>query len=326
MKKMLKKAFIIGAISLFGSTLFAQETICFKNGVTSPSEIETTPLNGVVCKGVLSVNDMKNDGWQILDIQIATVDSKLNYSYYFYKNVSATAKTSPAIDTKSEFSIRPVGTKISNIENNRSKIDVGNLIVGQTGIIVHIYDNDKRAIVSNAKVISSSSDSSVVEFFSFDDLKQDALPTSNRTVEVNDVLVLNYMYNASLLITPNYDTFQAVRSEFKENNFIHSDIFAAKLKYKNKPYPTKEDIQEFAIEQNLGTVFFVLNNKILIIDAKTFTLLSSYNFSYSEKEQQIPFYTRVEDIEGSILEFNFLLGGKNLTYNEYYNQVLGINK
>lgn len=324
MKKMFKKAFVAGAIFLLGSSLFAQETICFKNGVTSPSEIETTPLNGVICRGTLSVNDMKNDGWQILDIQIATVESKLNYSYYFYKNEKIQA--SPSIKANSEFSIRPIGTKISNIENNKSNIEVGNLIIGQTGIIVHIYDNDKRAIVSNAKVISSNADSSVIEFFPFDDLKQDALPTSNRTVEVHDVLVLNYMYNSSLLITPNYDTFQAVRSEFKENNFIHSDIFAAKLKYKNKPYPTKEDIQEFAIEQNLGTVFFVLDNKIFIVDAKTFKVLTAYNFSYNEKEQQIPFYTRVEDIESSILEFNFFLGGGNLTYNEYYKQVLGINK
>jgi hypothetical protein len=45
---------------------------------------------------------------------------------------------------------------------------------GQTGIVVHIYDNDKRLIVSNAKVISSNEKSSVVEFFKFDDLKQDA--------------------------------------------------------------------------------------------------------------------------------------------------------
>ena len=40
----------------------------------------------------------------------------------------------------------------------------------------------------------------------------------------NDVLLLNYMYNSSLLIAPNIESFQAVRDNFKLNNFIHSDL------------------------------------------------------------------------------------------------------
>lgn len=327
MRKFLNKVLLIGACTLFANNLFAQETICYKNGVTSPSEIETTPLNGVVCQNQLSVNDMKKDGWNILDIQIATVDGKLNYSYYFYKTDSlrATPEISP-VNQKAEFSTRPIGTKITNIESNKSTIDIGNLIIGQTGIIVHIYDNDKRSIVANAKVISSNQNSSVVEFFSFDDLKQDALPMTNRGVALNDVLVLNYMYNSSLLITPNFDTFQAVRNEFKENNFIHSDIFAAKLKYKNRPYPSKEDIQEFAIEQNLGTIFFVLDGKIFVVDSKTFTILDSYKFVFDQKEQQIPFYTRVEDIESPFYQIAFIFGDEKLAYNDYYKKVLGLKK
>ncbi|QEZ88583.1 plasminogen-binding N-terminal domain-containing protein [Aliarcobacter cibarius] len=325
MRKFLNKVLLVGAISLFANNLFAQETICYKNGVTSPSEIETTPLNGIVCKNQLSVNDMKKDGWNVLDIQIKTVDGKLNYSYYFYKIDSL--KVAPKISSvnqKAEFSVRPIGTKIMNLENNKSTINVGNLIVGQTGIVVHIYDNDKRSIVANAKVISSNPNSSVVEFFSFDDLKQDALPITNRNVSINDVLVLNYMYNSSLLIAPNFDSFQAVRNEFKENNFIHSDIFAAKLKYNNRPYPTKEDIQQFAMEQNLGTVFFVLDGKIFVVDSKTFTILDSYRFTFDQKEQQIPFYTRVEDIESPFYQIAFIFGDEKLTYNDYYKKILGI--
>ncbi|WP_198305462.1 plasminogen-binding N-terminal domain-containing protein [Arcobacter vandammei] len=327
MKKFLNKVLLVGACTLFSSSLFAQETICYKNGVTSPSEIETTPLNGVVCHNQLSVNDMKKDGWSILDIQVATVDGKLNYSYYFYKTDGL--KNAPQISSANKqvaFSTRPIGTKITNLESNKSTIDIGNLIVGQSGIVVHIYDNDKRSIVANAKVISSNENSSVVEFFSFDDLKQEALPTTNRGVALNDVLVLNYMYNSSLLITPNFDTFQAVRSEFNENNFIHSDIFAAKLKYNNRPYPTKDDIQEFAIEQNLGTVFFVLDGKIYVVDAKTFTILDSYKFTFDQKEQQIPFYTRVEDIESPFYQISFIWGNENLSYNDYYKNILGLKR
>lgn len=327
MRKILKNFLLIGATTLLTSSLFAQETICYKNGVSSVSQIESTPLNGIVCQNQLSVNDMKKDGWNILDIQINTVDGKLNYSYYFYKTDAL--KNAPAIssiNSQAQFSARPIGTKITNIENNKSTIDVGNLLVGQTGIVVHIYDSDKRSIVSNAKVISSNENSSVVEYFSFDDLKQEALPITNRGVSINDVLVLNYMYNSSLLIAPNFDSFQAVRSEFAENNFMHSDVFAAKLKYKNKPYPTKEDIQEFAIEQNLGTIFFVLDGKIYVVDTKTFTILDSYKFVFDQKEQQTPFYTRVEDIESPFYQVAFIFGNEKLAYNDYYKQILGLKK
>ena len=134
------------------------------------------------------------------------------------------------------------------------------------------------------------------------------------------------MYNSSLLIAPNFDSFQAVRSEFAENNFMHSDVFAAKLKYKNKPYPTKEDIQEFAIEQNLGTIFFVLDGKIYVVDTKTFTILDSYKFVFDQKEQQTPFYTRVEDIESPFYQVAFIFGNEKLAYNDYYKQILGLKK
>lgn len=334
MKKMFNKVLFLSAAVLLSNNLLAQETICFKNGLEKPSLIETTPLDGEVCKGIQTLEDMKNSGWEVLDIKLEPVGNKFNYSYYFYKNDNnqsyvASQKTANQQLTlsKGEFSIKPIGVKITNIDNNKSNVDVGNLIVGQSGIVVHIYDNDKRLIVSNAKVVSSNANSSIVEFFPFNDLSQDALPTSNRSVAINDVLILNYMYNSSLLIAPTLDSFQTVRENFKLNNFMHSDIFAAKLKVENKPYPTKEDIQKFAIEQNLGTIFFVLDNKVYVVDTKTFTILESYAFAYESSEKQMPFYTRVEEIEESIFNlsfFDFFTGNKKLSYDEYYKRILGL--
>jgi hypothetical protein len=325
MTKIFSKLLLLGAASLFSTNLIAQETVCYKNGVERPSTIETIGLDGEACRGKLTVEDMKINGWDILDIKITPVQNKFNYTYYFYKNENST-KSSTTQDSivKANFSIKPIGTKVENIENNRTTINQGNLIVGQTGIVVHIYDNDKRQIVANAKVISSTNNSSVVEFFEFADLKQDALPTSIRKAEKGDVLVLNYMYNSSLLIAPTLDSFQTVRENFKLNNFLHSDIFAAKLKVDNNPYPTKEDIQKFAIQQNLGTIFFVLDNKIFIVDTKTFTVLQTYVYAYESNEKQKPFYTRVEEIEESIFDFSFFSDKKSLSYDDYYKRILGI--
>jgi hypothetical protein len=327
MTKIFNKLLLLSATCLLSNNLFAQETVCFKNDVEKPSTIETIALDGGVCKGKISLNEMKENGWDVLDIKIVPSQNKFNYTYYFIKNETQNSLGNKVVDndySKKNFSIKPMGMKIENIQDNKSTINVGNLIVGQSGIVVHIYDNDKRLIVSNAKVISSNSNTSVVEFFKFDDLKQDALPTSKREVEIGDVLVLNYMYNSSLLITPTQDSFQSVRDNFKLNNFIHSDIFAAKLKVNNKPYPTKEDFQSFAIEQNLGTIFFALNNKVYIVDTKTFTILDSYSFAYENSESKMPFYTRVEEIEESILDFSFFSDKKELNYDEYYKRILGL--
>ena len=338
MTKIFNKLLLAGVSTcLLSSLAFAQETICYKNDVEKPSLIENTPLEGDVCNGKLSFNQMKNSGWEVLDIKITSSQNKFNYSYYFIKNENNNLKTNsnlvktsinnePMITNK-EFSVKPIGLKVENIENNQSKINVGNLVIGQTGIVVHIFDNDKKLIVANAKVINSDSNSSVVEYFKFNDLKQDAIPTTKRTVQKGDVLVLNYMYNSSLLITPTLESFQMVRDNFKLNNFIHSDIFAAKLKVDHNPYPTKEIIQNFAIEQNLGTIFMVIENKVYIIDTKTFAILESYAISYENTQNMMPFYTRVEEIEDTIFNlsfFDFFSGNKNLSYNDYYKKILGV--
>ena len=330
MMKILNKLLLLSATCLLSSNLFAQDTVCFKNNIEKPSNAEAIALDGGACEGKFSLNEMKENGWDVLDIKILPSKNKFNYTYYLIKNNNQNGLKNPAIEdttiSKKNFSIKPVGMKIENIKDNKTTINLGNLIVGQSGIVVHIFDNDKRLIISNAKVISSTGNSSVVEFFKFDDLKQDALPTSKREISVGDVLVLNYMYNSSLLIAPTLDSFQAARGGFKLNNFIHSDIFAAKLKINNQPYPTKEDFQEFAIEQNLGTIFFVLDNKVFIVDTKTFAILESYALNYNNNEIQMPFYTRVEEIESSILDFSFFSDKKSLSYDEYYKRILGLSK
>lgn len=328
MTKIFNKLLLLGAVCLISTNLSAEETVCYKTNVEKPSMIEDVALDGGVCNGIVSLNEMKNNGWDVLDIKITSSENKFNYSYYFIKNENTLGIAAPTNESysKKNFSIKPIGTKIENIVDNKSTINIGNLIVGQSGIAVHIYDNDKRMIVSNAKVISSNNTNTVVEFFKFDDLKQDALPTTKRNVEKGDVLILNYMYNSSLLITPNQDTFQSVRNNFKLNNFIHSDILAAKLKVNNQPYPTKEDFQTFAIEQNLGTIFFVVDNRIYIVDTKTFTILESYSIAYEKNEIKMPFYTRVEEIESSLFDFSFFSDKKSLSYDEYYKRILGLSK
>ena len=100
MTKIFNKLLLVGVSTCLLSNLaFAQDTTCYKNGVEKPSLIEDVTLDGGICNGKLSLNDMKNSGWDILDIKIISSQNKFNYTYYFYKNENTTkTSTTPVLD------------------------------------------------------------------------------------------------------------------------------------------------------------------------------------------------------------------------------------
>ena len=347
MNRLLNKITIIGSSLLLSATLASAETtVCYKDKWNTPSTIETTKLDGGLCEGKFSVKDMEEKGWRVLDIKIDSNQNSLSYKYLL-TNDKLTKKEIKKVDTNEntqKLSYQAFGVKIDNIKDNKTVIDIGNLIVGQSGVVIHLHDRDKRLIVANAKVISSDDTSSTVEFSKFDDIKQDALPTSKREVQKGDILALNYLYTSSMLIAPNQEAFQIVRENFKYNNFLHSDVFAAQLKVNEEALPSKKSIQEFAIKQNLRTIFIVIENKVYVVDVKTFKTLTNYDINYNSSKSELPFYTRIEDIEDAPLDFdfsfdlsilNFLLdeedkfdekkSSKTNSYEDYYKNILGIN-
>lgn len=69
----------------------AQTTMCFKENHKSMATIETTALSGGECQNQKSVQDMKNDGWSVADINISKTNSGTNYIYIFKKDEVQTA-------------------------------------------------------------------------------------------------------------------------------------------------------------------------------------------------------------------------------------------
>lgn len=67
------------------SVAAAQTTMCFKENHKDMATIEKTKLDGGLCKGEKSVDDMKKDGWQIDDIKITSKENANNYIYIFKK-------------------------------------------------------------------------------------------------------------------------------------------------------------------------------------------------------------------------------------------------
>lgn len=72
---------------LTSSSLLANTTMCYKENHKFMATIENTKLDGGECSSTKSVNDMKNDGWSVADINIEKSDMGSNYIYIFKKEV-----------------------------------------------------------------------------------------------------------------------------------------------------------------------------------------------------------------------------------------------
>lgn len=297
-KKTLLAAF---ALVVSSQGLNAKTTLCFKNEWKSPSTIETVELDGGECAGNFSFKQMKEKGWKLKDITITNGKEGLNYTYLLSDEDPIKVDNS-IFEKKSKLDTRLKVTKLENVSGDTATINVGNLKVGQSAVIQHNFKNNKSILVANAYVTSSNANSSTLKLEPFLDLKQNALPTSNRKAMNGDYVILNYLYDTSLIIAPTQDSFTEVRAKYPNSNFLHSDLFAAELKYEGQPFPSKQMIQEYAISQNIGTIYFVIENKVFIVDTKTFAILDSDNVLFNISEDgKMPFYTRIDKIEKNIL-------------------------
>lgn len=95
------KKVILSSILLLGTTsIFAETTMCFKENA-SMSTIEKTPLDGGVCNGKLSVNDMKAKGWSVDDIKISQSPTGMNF-IYILKTASAPVQSSQFVGNQAQ--------------------------------------------------------------------------------------------------------------------------------------------------------------------------------------------------------------------------------
>ena len=77
----MKKAILSTILLLSSTSLLADTTMCFKENHKSMTTIESIPLDGGLCSGKFSVNDMKAKGWSVDDIKISQSATGMNFIY-----------------------------------------------------------------------------------------------------------------------------------------------------------------------------------------------------------------------------------------------------
>jgi len=213
-------------------------------------------------------------------------------------------------------------TKIFDVTQNSATINIPNLSIGQSGVVVTDID-ENSIILAQAIITETSNSNSTIEFLDTKVLLQDAIPTTKLRPVDGDSFILNHLYNTSLLIVPNETAKQSVQELYKNQNFLSEDFFAAYLKLINKPVPTKETFLAFAQKQQIGTLFIVVQNNLFIVDSLSFKVLDTILIDNKDNSTNVPFLTKIDQIETGLWSFD----EKNINnYDLHYLKMLEIIK
>ncbi len=319
---------------LFFSSLFSETTLCYKNNTQVKHLDNTMLLDGVNCKNKLTAKDMISKGWKVTDSNILKSANGYNHVYVFTKDdtkiqeinldsviAKSTMTNSIQSRSSSEIDLSAQQLIIYDLSKNKAKITIGNLKIGQSGVIIRTNKKEDSIIIANAQVIESNHQYSLLKLRQTSIVKQDAIPTSRYKAQNGDTFILNHIYKTSILIAPNRIAKQRVESKYKQQRFLNEDFFASYLKTINSPIPTKKNIMKFAKSQQIGTVFIVIANNLYIVDAISFKVISAISLQINDNSTQSPFYTKITGIKKGLLSFG---ADKISNYNKYYSKLLGI--
>jgi hypothetical protein len=140
------------------SALVSKTTICYKDSTLNTKLDTVTILDGGECNGKLSISLMEQKGWKIEYSQVTKKNSKYNHLIIFAKE-KENENNLKTKAYKSNFSLKIKEIKIENVTQDSATIKMGNLKIGQSGVIIHKVNN-KSLIISNAVVTSSLANSS----------------------------------------------------------------------------------------------------------------------------------------------------------------------
>jgi hypothetical protein len=207
---------------------------------------------------------------------------------------------------------------ILKINNDTAIINKANLQIGQSGVIVHKFLDNNEIILAKGIVISSNKHNSTIKLLKNDLLLQNAIPTTNLKPSTKDYFILNHLYHNALIIAPNYQSYQTLKQNFNNIYFINPDYFAAYLKIEQNPAPDKKDFIFFCKDNQIGVIFFIIQNKFYMVDGISFKIIFSAKINNTNKTN-LPFYTNVKEIKGGIFNFD-----KITNYNKYFKNLLEI--
>jgi hypothetical protein len=191
-----------------------------------------------------------------------------------------------------------------NEDESLATIKIAKIDVGMSGFVVHKIAQNHSSILKNVVVKSFDKEKQIatLALSEYDALRQNALPNGDWHVEVGDVVVLAFGYTRGVLIAPSDDIYYRITRitrATKQLQWIHPDIFATILSFNGHPTPLREDFSALSRAASVGLIFIFLDEKLYMVDSKTFVILNISDAPLKQKSVKLPFYTRVEQIEAA---------------------------
>jgi len=216
-------------------------------------------------------------------------------------------------------SFGPISATIQKIDGNKAYINSStDLSLGVSGVVIHKFDSSHEAIIASATITKNQNGNIELRLSKFDDIKQDVLPSYHIIPKVGDKVILNYHYDRAIIIAPNKEAYKNVQENYKGFTWIHPDIYATFLSSKLNTTPTKESFINECKSDSIGLVFFVIKDRIYVVDCNTFSIVQQ-SPTIDTKTTQTPFYTRIA-VKGRVMNF---FGSDIKDYNSYYTKLLG---
>ena len=214
-----------------------------------------------------------------------------------------------------------IESKIVTVSGDEATISLPKADIGISGFVVHKLAPDHSMIVSSATVtgFDTKQGKATIKLSPYTLFRNNNLPTLKLEPQPGDKVILAYGYDRGLLIAPNEEIYYRLTRAMKDETFVHPDVFATLLSYHGHPTPLKEDFSSFCNNVTTGLVFFFLEQKLYTVDCQSFKILNVQNAPLEQKNEKLPFYSRVEKIEANW----FGAGSDELEdYEPYYYELL----
>lgn len=202
-------------------------------------------------------------------------------------------------------------TKITHIQDNGTIQLSTSVPKGMSGIVVHDYGNGLSAI-THSVVSKGDSTAKIVPYTA---ILHKNIPTIQTAVKVNDTVILGNFYDNALLIAPNARSYANITKSFKKT-WIHPDAYALEFMKEGQRAITLESLKKFAQANQVGLVFIVTKDSLLILDpiSKVFLTKQALTGNRADKAMT-PFFARFDQMDVSLFEFS------KIKYTKYYQAV-----
>ena len=209
-------------------------------------------------------------------------------------------------------------TLLEATETSGTITDSPDFVVGSSGVILHKFDAKTSIIVSRFDVVNKNAGKATLRFEKFEMLAQGAFPDAGVKPAVGDEVIVNYLYNRALIVAPNQTVYNEVTKKYNELTWIHPDVVAAYLAKLYRPNPDKTIFQKACYQNTASLIFFGIRDKGYFVDCHNFNILETIAITQTE-DIQLPFYSRVKNIDSTLFSWDSGYIGE---YNNYYEYAL----